>query len=92
MKILIIDDESLNRFLLLHMLEEEGYTDCYEAKDGPEGIQLAQEVQPDLVLLDVMMPGMDGFAVAPVLKEMAGDNYLPIIFITSLDDKESRGR
>ena len=92
MKILIIDDESLNRFLLLHMLEEEGYTDCYEAKDGPEGIQLAQEVQPDLVLLDVMMPGMDGFAVAPVLKEMAGDNYLPIIVITSLDDKESLAR
>ncbi|OFC69443.1 fused response regulator/phosphatase [Alteromonas confluentis] len=92
MKILIIDDESLNRFLLLHMLEEEGYTDCYEAKNGQEGIQLAQEVQPDLVLLDVMMPGMDGFAVAPVLKEMAGDNYLPVIFITSLDDKESLAR
>ncbi len=92
MKILIIDDESLNRFLLVHMLAEEGYTNCYEAKDGKEGIRLAEELKPDLVLLDVMMPGMDGYEVAPVLKEMGGDYYLPIIFITSLDDKESLAR
>lgn len=89
MRILVVDDESLNRFLLVHMLEEQGYTECYEAQSGHEALELAQRVSPDLVLLDVIMPGMSGFDVAPKLKEMAGDNYLPIIFITSLDDKES---
>lgn len=89
MRILVVDDESLNRFLLVHMLEEQGYTECYEAQSGHEALELAQRISPDLVLLDVIMPGMSGFEVAPKLKEMAGDNYLPVIFITSLDDKES---
>ena len=89
MRILIVDDESLNRFLLVHMLEEAGYTDCYEAESGHEAIQLAQKIKPDLVLLDIVMPDLDGFDVAPKLKKIAGDIYLPIIFITSLDDHES---
>ena len=89
MRILIVDDESLNRFLLVHMLEEAGYTDCYEAESGHEAIQLAKKIKPDLVLLDIVMPDMDGFDVAPKLKKIAGDIYLPIIFITSLDDHAS---
>ena len=89
MRILIVDDESLNRFLLVHMLEEAGYTDCYEAESGHEAIQLAKKIKPDLVLLDIVMPDLDGFDVAPKLKKIAGDIYLPIIFITSLDDHES---
>ena len=89
MRILIVDDESLNRFLLSHMLEEAGYTDCYEAESGREALQLAEKIKPDLVLLDIVMPDMDGFEVAPKLKQIAGDIYLPIIFITSLDDHES---
>ena len=89
MRILIVDDESLNRFLLSHMLEEAGYTDCYEAESGREALQLAEKIKPDLVLLDIVMPDMDGFEVAPKLKQIAGDIYLPVIFITSLDDHES---
>lgn len=89
MRILIVDDDSLNRFLLSHMLEEAGFHDCYEAESGREAIQLAEKVSPDLVLLDVMMPDMDGYEVAPILKRMAGDIYLPIIFITALDDADS---
>ncbi|MCC2615201.1 fused response regulator/phosphatase [Aestuariibacter halophilus] len=92
MRILIVDDEPLNRFLLLHMLEETGYTDCYEAESGREAIQLAQRIDPDLVLLDVVMPDISGLDVAPQLKELAGDLYLPIIFITALDDQESLAR
>lgn len=92
MKILIVDDESLNRFLLLHMLEEEGYTDCYEAKNGAEALEMASRLKPDLILLDVIMPRMNGYEVAPHLKQMYGDSYLPVIFITSLDDKESLAR
>jgi serine phosphatase RsbU (regulator of sigma subunit)/anti-sigma regulatory factor (Ser/Thr protein kinase) len=70
------------------MLEEAGYTDCYEADCGNEAIQLAEKIKPDLVLLDVLMPDMDGYEVAPILKKMSGDIYLPIIFITALDDQE----
>lgn len=89
MRILIVDDESLNRFLLIHMLEEEGYLDCFEARNGDEALALAEQIKPDLILLDVIMPGLSGFDVAPKLKAMNANLYLPIIFITSLDDKES---
>jgi CheY-like chemotaxis protein/anti-sigma regulatory factor (Ser/Thr protein kinase) len=89
MRILIVDDDSLNRFLLSHMLEEAGYDECFEAESGHEAIQLANRIQPDLVLLDVMMPDMDGYTVAPILKQLAGNIYLPIIFITSLEDHAS---
>ncbi len=92
MRILVVDDESLNRFLLVHMLEEAGYTDCFEAETGREALQLAKRIQPDLILLDVMMPDMNGYEVAPLLKKMAGGIYLPIIFITSLDDQEALAR
>jgi serine phosphatase RsbU (regulator of sigma subunit) len=70
------------------MLEDAGYTDCFEADCGREAIQLAEKIKPDVVLLDVFMPDMDGYEVAPVLKKMSGDIYLPIIFITALDDQE----
>lgn len=89
MRILIVDDESLNRFLLIHMLEEEGYTDVCEAENGEQALAVYEEQQPDLVLLDVVMPGMDGYEVARKLKANSGELYLPIIFITSLDDEDS---
>ncbi|MAD14463.1 MAG: fused response regulator/phosphatase [Alteromonadaceae bacterium] len=89
MRILIVDDDSLNRFLLLHMLEQKGYVDCYEAESGHEAVSLAKRINPELVLLDVMMDDMSGYEVAPILKDQAGDIYLPIIFITALDDEES---
>lgn len=87
MRILVVDDDTLSRFLLVHMLEEQGYVDCYEAENGREAITLAEQIKPDLVLLDVVMPEMDGFTLAPILKRMAGEIYLPIIFITSLEDE-----
>ncbi|MEP4892014.1 MAG: SpoIIE family protein phosphatase [Aliiglaciecola sp.] len=92
MRILIVDDESLNRFMLLHMLEEAGYADCFEAENGREALQLAQRIRPDIVLLDVVMPDMDGYEVAPLLKKMAGDIYLPVIFITAMDDQAALTR
>ncbi|MFA3790541.1 SpoIIE family protein phosphatase [Aliiglaciecola sp. SL4] len=92
MRILIVDDEPLNRFMLLHMLEEAGYADCFEAETGREALQLAQRIRPDIVLLDVVMPDMDGYEVAPLLKKMAGDIYLPVIFITAMDDQAALTR
>ena len=89
MRILIVDDESLNRFLLIHMLEQEGYSECYEATNGDQALSVARQVDPDLVLLDVVMPDMSGYEVAPKLKALSKTNYLPIIFITSLEDRAS---
>jgi CheY-like chemotaxis protein/anti-sigma regulatory factor (Ser/Thr protein kinase) len=88
-RILIVDDDPLNRFLLTHMLEQEGYTDTYEAEDGLMALEMQERLDPDLVLLDVIMPDMDGYEVATRLKKRAGGIYLPIIFITALDDKDA---
>ena len=92
MRILVVDDNILNRFLLVNMLEQQGYVDCYEAEDGFQALTLAQRIKPDLVLLDIIMPGMDGYEVAPKLKKMAGDIYLPIIFISSIEDEAGLAR
>lgn len=88
MKILVVDDQELNRNLLRFMLEQESHTVAL-ACDGQDALTVYDEFDPDLVLLDVVMPKMDGFEVAPLLKAKSTDVYLPIIFITALDDKNS---
>lgn len=88
MKILVVDDQELNRNLLRFMLEQEQYKVAL-AVDGEEALTVFDEFAPDLVLLDVVMPKMDGFEVAPLLKAKSAEVYLPIIFITALDDKSS---
>ncbi|MCF6457137.1 fused response regulator/phosphatase [Pseudoalteromonas sp. MMG024] len=88
MKILVVDDQELNRNLLRFMLEQEQHHVAL-ASDGEEALTVFDEFSPDLVLLDVVMPKMDGFEVAPLLKAKSADVYLPIIFITALDDKSS---
>ncbi|WP_100641961.1 ATP-binding SpoIIE family protein phosphatase [Alteromonas facilis] len=89
MRVLIVDDESINRFLLVHMLEEQGFLEIYEARSGHEALVLYEKVHPDLILLDVVMPDMDGFEVARRVKTGKDDVYLPIIFITSLEEGET---
>lgn len=88
MKVLVVDDQELNRTLLKFLLEDEGY-EVIIARNGVEAIECFKSQDVDLVLLDVVMPEMDGYQTAPVLKEIAGDAYLPIIFITALDDQAS---
>jgi CheY-like chemotaxis protein len=92
MRILVVDDDSLNRFLLIHMLEQQGYTDTYEAENGLLAIEQVKRLEPDLILLDVLMPVMDGYEAARQLKVNAGEIYLPIIFITALEDEDSLAR
>lgn len=92
MRILVVDDDPINRFLLINMLEQQGYVDTYEAEDGRVAIELAKQIQPDLVLLDVVMPEIDGYEAAPILKRISGDIYLPIIFITALEDQTELAR
>lgn len=88
MRILVVDDEPINRVMLLNMLEQQGYKKCYEAANGKEAVALANQILPDLILLDIAMPEMDGLEAARVLKQ-DNDIYLPIIFITAFNDKQN---
>ncbi len=88
-KILIIDDTELIIEIMVSYLEE--YL-CETAKNGVEGIKKAKEFNPDLIFLDVVMPGMDGFQVCKILKEDPETCRIPVVMVTSLSDEESRIR
>jgi signal transduction histidine kinase len=88
-KLLIVDDEPVNRELLHAYLE--GYEhELADAESGERALVVARDWRPDLVLLDVMMPGLSGFDTARFLKELAPDEFLPVILVTALADHDSR--
>tara|TARA_B100002003_G_scaffold119110_1_gene109793 strand:- start:6912 stop:8588 length:1677 start_codon:yes stop_codon:yes gene_type:complete len=88
-KILIVDDEEINRIMLREILSEAGYCNFIEAHNGQQAIETARQHKPDIVLLDVIMPGMSGIEAAPQIKASSPGCYMPILFITSLDDEQS---
>lgn len=83
-RILVVDDSSDNVFLIQAILEEEGYK-ISTASDGPTALAKVEESAPDLVLLDVMMPGMDGFEVTKRLRDNTSLPFIPILLITAYD-------
>ena len=88
-KILIVDDSSVNNYLLENILEEKGYT-LQIAFDGKEALNFLNEDPPDLVLLDIMMPGIDGYEI---LDKMTSDNKLkniPVIMVTSKTEPQDK--
>jgi two-component system cell cycle sensor histidine kinase/response regulator CckA len=87
--ILIVDDVAANRETLLELLASGNYQ-FQIAADGPSALQLAAAVPPDLVLLDVMMPGLDGYEVCRRLRADARLADVPILMVTALDDSASR--
>ncbi len=87
-KIAIIDDSKVNLKVLETLLKKCGW-EVYQAMDGKNGIDLITTVVPDLILLDIMMPGMDGFEVCQRLKQMPHVKDIPIIFISALTDNKS---
>ena len=84
-RVLIVDDEPLNLELLRQELEVLGYV-LDEARSGEEALLRAGEQQPDVILLDIMMPGMDGFEVCRRLKISEGTREVPVIFMTALSE------
>lgn len=80
--ILLIEDNANNRYLATFLLEAAGY-EVVQAGDGPSGIALAARSRPALVLLDIQLPGMDGYAVARALKGEAATAALTIVAVTS---------
>lgn len=83
--LLLIDDSTINQQIVATSLEKTGAV-LHIAVDGAAGLQLAETIQPDLILLDVIMPGMDGFEVCRRLKANTSTHSIPVIFISSLTD------
>jgi two-component system alkaline phosphatase synthesis response regulator PhoP len=87
--ILVVDDEEMIRSVLRLTLVRAGY-DVTEAENGEDALSKVQEEMPDLILLDVMMPGMDGFAVCEQLRQSPDTADLPIIMLSARSDSLSR--
>jgi len=89
--ILVVDDEANNRNVLVAQLGGDDY-ELLTAASGEEALALIDSRLPDLVLLDVMMPGISGFDVAEILKSEGRTAHIPIIMLTALGDSDSRQR
>ncbi|MBJ6800629.1 diguanylate cyclase [Geomonas propionica] len=90
-KILIVDDTTANIEILYKILK--GEFDVLFAKSGADGVRMVREQTPDLVLLDIMMPDMDGYQVCRVLKQDPATAHIPVVFVTAMgnDEDEARG-
>ncbi|MFM8424267.1 MAG: response regulator, partial [Chloroflexota bacterium] len=86
--ILIVDDDPAGREVLVSILESDGY-ELILAENGFQAIELANAVHPDIILLDVMMPGMDGFETCRRIRSEKDIAEVPILFLTALDDRQS---
>lgn len=86
--VLIVDDDPTAREALVAILEGEGY-ELQQAKDGRQALHVLEQLQPDLILLDVMMPALDGFEVCRRIRATPALAEVPIILLTALDDRDS---
>lgn len=84
---LIVDDEASNRRLLGSMLAKEGFR-TLEASNGREALEIFERACPDIVFMDVLMPEMDGLESTRQLKHLAGDDFVPVIFLTAVNDEK----
>ena len=88
LKILVADDTDADRLILETIVRKEGHQ-VFAARNGLEAVAIFKQEHPDIVLLDALMPEMDGFEAARQIKDIAGEELVPIIFLTSLQDTES---
>jgi len=86
-RILVADDNSVDRLYLSSILRKEGYQ-VLQAVDGRDAVEQFEEHRPEIVLLDVIMPVMDGMEAARLIKEISGEFFVPVIFLTSLTGKD----
>ncbi len=81
-KILVVEDNTSNRYLIQFLLAQEGYT-VIEANNGEEGVELALQEKPDLVLMDIQLPGIDGLEATRRIRQGEAGHDMPIIAVTS---------
>ncbi|MPZ00716.1 MAG: response regulator [Actinophytocola sp.] len=84
-RVLVAEDEALIRLDLVEMLREEGYAVVGEAADGEQAVSMAEELRPDLVILDVKMPKMDGIDAAA---KITGDRIAPVVILTAFSQRD----
>lgn len=89
-RILVVDDATLNRELIISHLEKAGFKNLEVARDGDEALHKIETFLPDIMILDLMMPKMDGFQVIKALRQSENTHHLPIIVQTALTDPEQR--
>ncbi len=85
LRVLVVEDEALNRLDLTEMLTEEGYVIAGEAGDGEQAVELARRLHPDLVIMDIKMPKVDGIAAATSIVE---ERIAPVVMLTAFSQRE----
>jgi CheY-like chemotaxis protein len=90
-RILVVEDNALNLKLVRDVLRHAGY-DVVEARSGEEGVRVAAECSPDLVLMDLQLPGIDGFEALRQLREGTPDRQVPVVAVTAFAMKEDHAR
>ena len=85
-KILIIDDNEQDRIIMRRFLKKAGYDNILEASSGEEGLEKAESENPDIIITDTMMPGIDGFEVCNRIRSSKGKDYPKIIIMTGAID------
>lgn len=88
-KILVIDDEPIARITIEAILKAHNF-ELFFAENGVDGIEVAKEIHPDIIFLDVMMPQMNGFEACKIIRDTPELSEVPILLVTALDDKNSR--
>ena len=86
-RILIVDDVEANRFILRDIISDMGYTPVL-TENGAQALKMLPHIKPQLIILDIAMPGMDGYEVCERIKENPDTEEIPIIFISAYDDPE----
>ena len=89
--VLIVDDDISMRLPMRETLEQAGFT-VKEASDGNAGVSAIKRLRPNLELLDIMMPNLDGFGACAPLRELEGGEHVPVLMITGLEDSDSINR
>lgn len=89
--VLVIDDDSLMTDLIKEILSDDGH-EVHIANDGHTGVSMAEQLVPDLVLMDIAMPGLDGYEATKMIKKIPALSTIPIVFLTGRSAAEDAGR
>ena len=88
LKVLIVDDDITNRLVLHGILTQQGYQ-TFQAENGLLAVEMFAQINPDFVLMDIMMPVMDGYQATRQIKQLCGSRFVPVIFLTAMTDEQA---
>ena len=88
LNVLVVDDEPISRKLILTILDKDGHN-VLEAENGKEGVDVYERERPDIVIMDILMPVMDGYEATRIIKRQSGESFVPVICLTALEDEVS---